>query len=290
MSLRIKVNLVMLVAFAIGLAGVALLVRHSTEAAARRSVLAEAGVMMDGVDATLQYSEAQVTPLLAHASHVQFLPQSIPFYAAQQVFDRLSGSFPDYTFRQPAPNPTNLSDRPSASEADIIESFIAQPKLKSLVTERSTAGGNVLSLSEAVRVTNPACLACHSTPEAAPKTMLDVYGRNNGFGWKLGSVIGAEIVSVPEGVALRQANHDLVRTMAALTAAFVVMLLLLNVMLHVFIFMPVRRIARLASEVSLGNMALPELDDRNRDEIGSLSRAFNRMRRSLIAAIKLLEE
>jgi len=290
MSLRLKVNLVMLVALGTGVALVGWSLYASTEATARRNVLAQAGIMMGGVDATLQYTNSQVTPLLERGSHVQFLPQSIPFYAAQQVFNRLTATFPDYRFRQPASNPTNPSDKPDASEAAIIARFATHPDLKSLVTERVLPTGNTLSLSEPVRVTDPACLACHSTPGAAPKTMLQVYGSNNGFGWTLGSIVGAEMVSVPEDVVRREARHDLVRTMVALTVTVVVIFVLLNIMLHVFIFVPVRRIVQVADEVSLGNMDLPELDDSSGDEIGSLSRAFNRMRRSLIAAMGLLDQ
>jgi protein-histidine pros-kinase len=120
--------------------------------------------------------------------------------------------------------------------------------------------------------------------------MLDVYGRKNGFGWKMGDVVGAQVVSVPVRVADAQARRNLLVIMGALTIVFAVMLLLLNVMLHMFIVVPVRRISRLADEISLGNMTAPEFNDANQDEIGSLGQAFNRMRRSLVAALKLLEQ
>ena len=45
----------------------------------------------------------------------------------------------------------------------------------------------------------------------------------------------------------------------------------------------------IASEVSLGNMDAPEFAERGRDEIASLAGSFNRMRRSLANAMKLLE-
>jgi HAMP domain-containing protein len=220
----------------------------------------------------------------------QFLPQAIPFYAAQQTFDRMAASFPDYTFRQPTVNPTNPSDRPVSWEASIIDALVAQPKLDSLVTERSTAAGTILSFAQPIRVDSKECLECHSTPEAAPTSMIDVYGRDNGFGWKLGSTVGAEVVSVPERVALEQGRQSLYPIMGSVVVVFAVMLALLNLMLHVFIIRPVRRISALADEVSLGNMGVPEIDDSGKDEIGSLSRSFNRMRRSLAAALRLLEE
>ena len=290
MSLRIKFNIVMVAALLAGLALAAFFLDALTQRSARRGVISEATVMMGHVDATIHYTDSQVSPLLFKSMNVQFLPQSIPFYAAQQTFNALAVNFPDYSFRQPATNPTNPSDRPADWEAHIIDGLLAQPKLTSLITERDTAAGRVLSYAQPVRVGSPSCLSCHSTPEAAPASMIDVYGRNNGFGWKLGSIVGAEIVSVPETVALTRARRNLYAIMTALAVVFAVMLVLLNLMLHLFIIVPVRHVSRLADEVSLGDMNSPELSDLGRDEIGSLSRSFNRMRRSLAAALRLLEE
>lgn len=290
MSLRLKFNVVMLAALLSGLALAALFLDTLTQRTARHAVLSQAAVMMGQVNASIHYTDTQVSPLLFKSMNVQFLPQSIPFYAAQQTFNSLAASFPDYSFRQPTTNPTNPSDRPVGWEGRIIESLLAQPRLKELVTERDTEAGRILSYSVPVRIDNPGCLACHSTPEAAPASMIDVYGRNNGFGWKLGSIVGAEIVSVPENVAFSRARQNLYAIMTALGIVFAAMLLLLNLMLHLFIIMPVRHVSRLADEVSLGNMDSPELSEVGRDEIGSLSRSFNRMRRSLAAALRLLEE
>ena len=290
MSLRIKFNIVMLTAFLAGLVLAALFLNDFSQRAARKAVLSEAGLMMGQVNATIHYTDAQVSPLLTKPMAVQFLPQAIPFYAAQQTFDRLAKDFPDYPFRQPTVNPTNPSDRPLAWESDVIQALVAQPTLDSLITERTTQAGKILSISRPVKVDSQQCLTCHSTPDAAPPSMIDVYGRANGFGWKLGSIVGAEIVSVPERLALDQARHSLYVIMASLSVVFAVMLVLLNLMLHLFIIKPVRRVSALADEVSLGNMDVPEFDATGTDEIGSLSRSFNRMRRSLTAALRLLEE
>lgn len=289
MSLRVKFNVVMLAAFIVGLLLAAVFVDQLTKASARTGVLSEAALMMGEVDANVHYTDAQVAPLLLKQMQVQFLPQAIPFYAAQQTLDTLTRSFPGYTFRQPTLNPTNPSDRPVGWEAGIIDTMLARPQLQSLVTERSTAAGRILSYSQPIRVSS-SCLACHSTPAAAPASMIDVYGSDNGFGWKLGSIIGAEVVSVPEQISLTRARHNLYSIMATLFFVFLTMLVLLNAMLHFFIISPVQRVSKLADEVSLGNMDVAELDVSGQDEIGSLSRSFNRMRRSLATALKLLEE
>ena len=290
MSLRLKFNIVIVASFAAGLALASVFVDSLSRRIARESVLSEAAVMMAAMNATLHYTESQVAPLLARPMKVQFLPQAIPYFAAQQSFDLLAKERPDYTLRQPAENPTNPNDRPAPWEAAIIRSFQENPGLQSLTTERATEGGGVISLSQPVRVTDNGCLACHSTPQAAPPSMLDVYGSANGFGWKLNDTVGAQVVSVPVRVPLARARQSLYSIMAALSAVFVIMLVVLNLLLHRLIIGPVRRISRTADEVSLGNLLVPEFVAPSKDEIGSLAQSFNRMRRSLVAAFNLLEE
>jgi HAMP domain-containing protein len=46
----------------------------------------------------------------------------------------------------------------------------------------------------------------------------------------------------------------------------------------------------MADEVSMGQLDTPEYVRNSRDEIGSLSTSFNRMRRSLQNAMAMLEE
>ena len=290
MTFRAKFNLVMLVAFLVGLGLAGIFVNTVSERGAKRAVLAEAAAVMGAADATIHYTDQQVSPLLNRQMKAQFLPQSIPFYAAQQTFQLMASAFPDYAFRQPTTNPTNPADRPVPWEADIIKKLVEQPNLDQLVVERTTSTGKVLSYARPVRVNSDTCLACHSTPEAAPASMVDIYGRENGFGWKVGDTVGAQIVSIPEGVPLASARSNLYLLMGGLTIIFVLMLFLLNLLLHFFIVVPVRRISKLADEVSLGNMEVPEFQLSSRDEIGSLAVSFNRMRRSLVAAMGMLNE
>ena len=120
--------------------------------------------------------------------------------------------------------------------------------------------------------------------------MVDLYGPDNGFGWKLNEVLGAQIVSVPMRVPFERADQTFLTVMAGLAVVFLVMMVLLNLLLHYVIIRPVRRISAGANEVSMGNMDAPEVVVRGRDEIASLAESFNRMRRSLANALKMLGE
>ena len=133
------------------------------------------------------------------------------------------------------------------------------------------------------------CLTCHTSAAEAPVTMVDLYGAANGFGWKLNDIIGAQIVTVPMRVALDRADQLFFVVFGGLTAVFLVTLVLLNVILHLMIIRPVRQMSAIAEEVSIGNTEAPEFAETGQDEVTSLARSFNRMRRSLTNAMQLLE-
>ena len=289
MGLKAKFNLVMLLALLVGLALAAALSWRIVHENARREVLQQAAVMMAMASAIRDYTDKEIDPLLADQIKVRFLPHTVPSWAAQTNLHALSMQFPEYTYKEAALNPTNPADRATDWESGIIDAFGHDPSRASLTSTRDTPTGPLLSIARPIRITDKNCLTCHSTPSAAPASMIDLYGTANGFGWKLGDVIGAQIVSVPMRVALDRANEAFIVYLVALFAVFAVTIVLLNLLLHFVIVKPIRRMSAIASEVSLGNMDAPEFVERGRDEIASLAGSFNRMRRSLANAMKLLE-
>ena len=289
MGLKAKFNLMMLLALLVGLALAAALSWRIVHDEARRDVLQEANIMMAQASAIRDYTNNEIAPLLADQIKTRFLPHTVPSWAAQTNLRDLAKQFPDYTYKEAALNPTNPADKATDWESNIIAEFGNKPSLHELVTTRDTSGGPILSISRPIRITDKNCLTCHSTPSAAPASMIDLYGTANGFGWKLGDVIGAQIVSVPMSVALDRADSAFKIYLGALVAVFAVTIVLMNLLLHFVIVKPIRRMSAIASEISLGNMAAPEFPERGHDEIASLGGSFNRMRRSLANAMKLLE-
>ncbi|HYR65758.1 MAG TPA: DUF3365 domain-containing protein [Reyranella sp.] len=289
MGLRTKINLVMITAFLIGLGVATLLAWQITTEEAKRQMLNEAGIIMRSGTAVRGYTQKEIRPLIADQMAVRFLPHSVPSWSAQTVLHDLQKDFPDYSYKEAALNPTNPSDRATNWESDVINAFRRDPKLAEFVGIRDTPTGQFLTFARPFRLTDPACLNCHSTPAAAPPTMVDLYGNGNGFGWTLNEVIGAQIVSVPMSVALGRANQSLVAFVASLSAVFLVMLIVLNVLMHFFILRPIQQITALARDVSAGKTDVPEYTVKGRDEISSLGRSFNLMHRSLQNAIRMLE-
>jgi protein-histidine pros-kinase len=285
-----KFNLVMLAALLVAWLMGAVLAYDLAFTNARRQVLNEAALMSRQASALSEFTVKELAPLLVSQFDQRFLPQSIPAWVAQTNFRSMQAKFPDYSYRTVVDNPTNPADLPNDWQKEIIRTLQSQPELKELVTERDTPAGRILSISQPIIITNPACLQCHSTPEAAPATMVDLYGPNNGFGWKLNEVIGAQIVSVPMSVPFTEARKTFTYLMVGAAGISAVIVLLLNLLLHFIIIKPVRVISAQAVAVSMGNMDAPEVAVHSRDEIGSLAESFNRMRRSLASAMKMLNE
>jgi protein-histidine pros-kinase len=118
--------------------------------------------------------------------------------------------------------------------------------------------------------------------------MIRRYGSNNGFGWQPGEIVGAQIVSVPMAVPVRMADQAFQTLALYLGAVFLASLILLDLVLLFTVVRPLRKLSTMADQISVGQMDMPELPARGRDEIAVLAGSFNRMRRSLDRAMKML--
>jgi len=136
----------------------------------------------------------------------EFHPQSVPAFAATEIFNYLREKYPEYFYKEATLNPTNPRDRASDWEADVVHQFRNNAKLPEFLTTRSTPTGDALVLARPIKITNASCLSCHSTPDKAPPEMRKLYSDANGFGWKLDEIIGAQVVTVPMAVPLGMAD------------------------------------------------------------------------------------
>lgn len=289
MGLRLKFNLVLVLVFGVGLGVSGVLSHQILEANARDEVVRNADLMMGAALAVRSYTNRQITPQLELQLMRTFLPQSLPAYAATETFNALREQHPEYSYKEAVLNPTSPRDKALEWEADVISQFQNDPQLKDFRGARDTPTGKALYLARPIRIADPGCLRCHSTPEVAPASMVKLYGQTNGFGWKQGETVGAQIVSVPMTVALDKANQAFRTFMTSLVVVFVVAFVVLNVALSVLIIRPIIRMAYAADQVSIGNLQVPEFSVKGRDEISVLATSFNRLRRSLDKAMHLLE-
>jgi methyl-accepting chemotaxis protein len=288
MGLRLKFNLVLLAVFGLGLLASGYLSYTLLERNARAEVNHHAGLMMEAALAIRTYTIEQVRPQLDLQLMRVFLPQSVPAYAATETLTTLRKKYADYTYKEATINPTNPRNRAGDWENDIIRIFRDKPDTTEVTGERDTPTGRALYIARPIQIKNPACLVCHSTPDAAPATMIKLYGTANGFGWKHNEIVGAQIVSVPMAVPIGNARRAFLTFIGSLTAVFALAFVALNIMLTRIIVRPVARMSDAAGQVSTGNFEVPEFAEAGKDEIAQLGRAFNRMRRSLQTAMKMI--
>ena len=290
MKLLVKFDLILIALAALGLLVVAIVAHNFLMRNARAQVLQQAELMMESASSVRRYTSDELKPLLTGNPiyEKEFLPQIVPAYGATTTFAKLRTRFPDYTYREPALNPTNPQDRAADWEADVIEQFRNHPGQSELVAERPTPTGTALYLAHPI-VARPSCLECHSVPAAAPASMIRRYGPDHGFGWQPNQIVAAQVVSVPTAVPVDIASKAFHSLMLSLTLTFAALILATNLILVLLIIRPVRRLARVANQVSTGQMEGAELPVRGKDEIAELTASFNRLITSLAKALRLLE-
>jgi len=289
MGLRLKFNLVLIVVFVAGLGVTGFISYELLHRNAREEVLRNAGVMMEAALSMRGYTVGQVRPVL-QVDPDKFLPQSVPAFAATEIMGLVRKKYPDYSYKEAALNPTNPNNRAVEWETDIVNAFRADPGRGEVSGIRETPTGRSLYLARPFQIKDAACLSCHTTAEMAPASMVKIYGPNNGFGWKLNEVIGAQIVSVPMNLPIRNANRAFVTFMSSLAIVFVVLFIALNVMLTLLIVQPITQLSEAADQISRGKVDIAELPAKGKDEVSQLGQAFNRMRRSLEKAISLIDK
>ncbi|MES2068891.1 MAG: DUF3365 domain-containing protein [Pseudomonadota bacterium] len=290
MSIATKFNLVFISIFAIGFVAAGLIANALLKESAREETLQNARFLLESAKAVRTYTSKQIAPLLQTQMKYQFHPQSVPSYSATENLNTVLKSYPDFTYKEATLNPTNLRDKASDWEADIVHKLRSDPAMPEYVGERDTPIGRALYIARPLQIKDPACLACHSTADAAPKTMTDIYGPNNGFGWNLNEVIGAQVISVPMAVPLQRANSIFKTFMLSLLGVFVFVFIALNVMVHFFVTRRITNLANMADQVSMGKFDVEEFDVKGNDELSALAQSFGRMRTSLASALKMLEE
>ncbi|MFT7578290.1 MAG: HAMP domain-containing protein [Alphaproteobacteria bacterium] len=273
----------------LGLIASSIIFWQVAESNAREQLHSQIAVLRAQALAVRRYTSEEIKPLLAEQSGVQFLPQTIPSFSAQTAFANFRDRFPNFAYKEAALNPTNPSDKATPWEEKLIKQLRGDTGLKEIVEVRSTPQGERYTVAFPLQIKSEGCLACHSTPDKAPKSMISLYGDKNGFGWKMNEIIGAQIFSVPLSVARDQIWDNLVVLIGSMSAIFLVLMVLLNVLLSRLVITPVTQMSKIAEAVSMGDNSQSEYTLESADEIGSLSKSFNRMRRSLDNAMKMLE-
>ncbi|MGK7943150.1 MAG: DUF3365 domain-containing protein [Microcystaceae cyanobacterium] len=261
---------------------------------AKQIVTDQALLLIEAMGAVRDYTSTQVNPELADRleTEAQFLPQTVPGYSAREVFEglrsRKDGQYQDFFYKEATLNPTNLRDKADSSESLIVENFRNNPNIPETFGFRELPGGKIFYIARPISVSNESCLRCHSDPSIAPKSQLTTYGSENGFGWELNEIVGAQIVSVPASRVFATAQRLQVLVMGILGTCILLAMLLINGFLKKAVTTPLKKMSQLAQQVSTGDLD-GEFTHPENDEIGVLATSLNRMKVSLEIAMNMLK-
>lgn len=289
MGLRTKFNLSLFLVATIGISASGFISYELLNKHAREEILHTASIIMESAKANRSYTINEIRPLLKELEQ-GFLPQMVPAYSANQNIHLLHKRYPEYSYKEATINPTNPASRATDWEVAIVEQFKNNSNTKELIGEHGVNEQRLLYIARPIKIAKASCLACHGDVSDAPPAMLARYGTSNGFGWKLNEIVGTQIVKVPMSLSLERAQKEFETFMLSMIVIFIFTVVILNILLNSIVIKPIRQMSKNAEEVSMGNMDAEEFTSKGNDEIASLSHSMSRMRRSLVSAMKMIDD
>ena len=107
---------------------------------------------------------------------------------------------------------------------------------------------------------------------------------------QLNDVAGAQVVSVPDALQLQRENAPPRSFFYLFIGVFGFLFVTINFLLYRLVVNPVRRLRSIADQLSLGEMDAPKFPGSDRDEIASLGTSLERMRRSFVEPLKMIDD
>lgn len=255
MGLRFKFNVVF---FGIMLI-VAVLVynTHRQDQAALSALENErmAALIFQAAESVRHYNQTELLPLLEQLDG-GFLPQTVGSYAATQVFKNLHEERPEYSYQVAIKGSEVALYQPNVWQNRLIDHFVENPELPLFTQHLADAQGPFFAYAKPIKNQQ--------------------------------QVMGAKIVRVDLSAMQSASKKHRHRFAVFLLMLVLAAMALLNVMLHILILKPLKLMAEQAELISQGRADVDEIEVHGQGEISQFGHAFNRLQRSLKAAMSLL--
>jgi len=287
MRIETRLTLSLVFCLTLGLAISAFISYQLESRQAKEEVKQKADMLLETGLAIRAYTINEVAPTLAQLQGSDgFHVQQVPSFSAQNTIARLEKKYPDYQYRETSLNPTNVKDRANDWEVSLIRDFQAKPELKEVSSEVGDAGDRRFFVARPIRLTDAACLQCHSVPAAAPPAMVAKYGSINGFGWRLGDVVALQVVEVPSQPSRDKALKSVLVTIASLACVFVLSAVVFLVLLRRHVTSPLERLTMAANAISLNGNSQEPASPAEGGQFAELNDAIVRLKTSVDSALR----
>lgn len=293
MKLGFRLNLILALLFILAIVSCGSLLSYTLEQKVEREIANKASLAIETMSAVRSYTSDRIQPELSDRLILeeQFLPETVPAYAAREVFERLKkdSKYRDFSYKEATINPTNPQDKADRFESILVEKFRTDDNLKQLSGFRVGENSNLFYIARPMSVNSVSCLQCHSLPESAPPSLINTYGDRNGFGWRLNEIVATQIIYVPASTITTALEQLRFSTIAIVVLCLGATMIIINFFLRNHIIKPLEGMASLSNKISLGATEL-EFTHFSNNELGILAKALNRMKCSFQMAEKMIEE
>lgn len=287
-KLRTKFNIAIGALFLVCVISIYFIAGDRLQKDAEKQVFDKARLLLTTMESSRSFTSKVIKPALYKALPGRFIVEGMSSsFGARNIFERISKSYPQYYFKHAAPNPRNLINQANAVEMNIINKFQANPALKEWKGFTDKNGKKEYMIMKPI-VAKERCMSCHSTPERAPSELVERYGTKNGFGRKVGEVIGTLTVSVPASVVMDAASKNTFFFIGIVLLLFVILTLIINFLFGRVVLKPINKLSEVANKISVGELNAA-FDVSGDDEIGNLAKSFERMRTSIKMAFDRLK-
>jgi len=135
---------------------------------------------------------------------------------------RKKNDLSEFYYKMAANNPRNPQNKSDEFERDLIKQFNAGG-IKEFKKEVSIDGSKFLYYALPFVPNTQDCMACHSSPDIAPRELIERYGDKNGFGEKVGDIRAIISIRAPLGPEIQQANRTFLKTGGMILGVFLML-------------------------------------------------------------------
>ncbi|MEM7032204.1 MAG: DUF3365 domain-containing protein [Chloroflexota bacterium] len=301
LKLSTKFTLMLTIVLIVGIAISGLILWQVLQNQAQAEIRSKAFLLIDTMNATRQYTSQHVRPLLVDdlETEATFISETVPAYSAREVFERFrqKEGQSSFFYKEATLNPTNPRDQADAFETDLVSQMKRDLSLAELSGFRQVEGEDLFYIARPLTIESESCLACHSTPDVAPISLVNTFGDQGGFGWELNEIVAAQIIYVPAQEVYTTAVRAFILMMSIFALIFAFTIVLLNFLLRRYVIQPIGVMGHLAQRMSTDEMQADDLETetlttvtRRDDELGQLAQVFRRMASEVLTRTQNLKQ
>ncbi len=252
----------------------------------RRLLMAEAmdksEVLLHEVEAIRSYVKNELRPKMAelHGNDTFIIEAMSTTYISTNIMDTFSKSMPNYVYRRASLNPLNPQNAADPFEEKMLDWFEEDGS-------RTFWQGVVKKNDESFFISmvpdyfSRPCLRCHGNVNDAPKSLIERYGKTNGFRFQAGDLAGIDSVAIPVSASIRAAWQGSLVLFLITIPASLLLLWLLNLLFQRLV------IERLSTMLYLMKEKQKETDpEQPGDELDALQASLGSLRQFVHSARK----